>query len=83
MGLECHLPRGAFYAFPSLHKTSYHKRKSRDFALDLLKKEKVAVVPGDAFGPAGEGCLRCSFAASMPDIEKAVERMKHFVECVS
>ncbi len=77
MGLTCHMPQGAFYAFPSIQKT---KLTSRDFALKLLKQHKVAVVPGDAFGSTGEGHVRCSFAAAMPEIEKAVERMKRFVD---
>ncbi len=76
MGLDCRLPRGAFYAFPSIRKTGY---TSREFSLRLLKKQKVAVVPGDAFGPTGEGHVRCSFAAAMSEIEKAVERIKRFV----
>lgn len=76
MGLECQPPKGAFYAFPSIRKTGL---SSRDFALQLLKREKVAVVPGDAFGPAGEGHVRCSFAAAMTEIEKAVERLKRFL----
>ncbi|MCC7518949.1 MAG: aminotransferase class I/II-fold pyridoxal phosphate-dependent enzyme [Verrucomicrobiae bacterium] len=76
MGLDCHLPRGAFYAFPSIRST---EKKSRDFALGLLKEQKVAVVPGDAFGASGEGHVRACFAAPMEDIEKAVERMKRFV----
>ena len=53
--------------------------KSREFALGLLKAQKVAVVPGDAFGASGEGHVRACFAAPMADIEKAVERMKRFV----
>lgn len=76
MGLECHMPQGAFYAFPSIRKTKY---TSREFALKLLKDQKVAVVPGDAFGAIGEGHVRCSFAASMTEIEKAAERMKRFM----
>ncbi len=77
MGLECRLPRGAFYAFPSVRGTG---KTSRDFALGLLKAHKVAVVPGDAFGASGEGHVRACFAAPMEDIEKAVERMKRFVD---
>ena len=77
MGLECRMPGGAFYAFPSIRNT---KRTSREFALELLKKEKVAVVPGDAFGATGEGHVRCSFATGMKDVEKAVERMKRFMK---
>lgn len=76
MGLECHKPKGAFYAFPSVRST---KKGSRDFAMGLLEAQKVAVVPGTAFGPSGEGHVRCSFAAAMTEIEKAVERMKRFL----
>jgi aminotransferase len=76
MGLNCHLPRGAFYAFPSVSRTGL---KSRDFSLSLLKDQRVAVVPGDAFGSSGEGHVRCCFAASMENVEKAMERMKKFV----
>lgn len=77
MGLDCRLPRGAFYAFPSVRATG---KTSREFALGLLQAHKVAVVPGDAFGASGEGHVRACFAAPMEDIEKAVERMKRFVE---
>lgn len=76
MGLDCLSPKGAFYAFPSIKKMNC---KSRDFSLRLLKDQRVAVVPGDAFGPTGEGYVRCSFAAALSEIEKAVERMKKFV----
>jgi aminotransferase len=76
MGLECKSPKGAFYAFPSIRKT---KMKSREFSLKLLKEQRVAVVPGDAFGQSGESFVRCSFAAGMSEVEKAVERMKRFL----
>jgi aminotransferase len=76
MGLECHKPQGAFYAFPSIKKTG---RSSLDFARELLKKEKVAVVPGTAFGPSGEGYIRISYASSMANLKEAVERMKRFL----
>ncbi|MDD2710245.1 MAG: aminotransferase class I/II-fold pyridoxal phosphate-dependent enzyme [Verrucomicrobiae bacterium] len=77
MGLDCHLPRGAFYAFPSIRSTG---RTSRDFALGLLRDQKVAVVPGDAFGASGEGHVRCCYAAGMPALEKAAERIKCFLK---
>ncbi len=76
MGLTCHLPAGAFYAFPSVRGTGL---SSRDFALQLLERERVAMVPGTAFGPGGEGYVRASYCASMTDLEKAVERMARFV----
>lgn len=76
MGLTCHLPRGAFYVFPSVQSTGM---TSRDFALSLLEEEDVACVPGTAFGPAGEGFLRCSYATDLEDIKTAMQRMADFV----
>ncbi|MFM1941564.1 MAG: hypothetical protein RI897_546 [Verrucomicrobiota bacterium] len=76
MGLRCHLPRGSFYAFPCIESTGL---SSRDFAVRLLKEEKVACVPGDAFGPSGSGYLRCCFATALDLIEEALERMDRFV----
>ncbi|HEY3915256.1 MAG TPA: aminotransferase class I/II-fold pyridoxal phosphate-dependent enzyme [Verrucomicrobiae bacterium] len=77
MGLKCHLPRGSFYAFPSISKTGLD---SKQFAGRLLEKEKVACVPGSAFGPSGEGFLRCCFATALDRIEIACERMDRFVQ---
>ncbi len=77
MGLTCHLPRGSFYAFPCIESTGL---TSSEFAVQLLEQQNVACVPGTAFGAAGEGFLRCCFAASMNEIEKAVERMAKFVD---
>ncbi len=76
MGLKCHLPRGSFYAFPCIQSTGL---SSKDFAVRLLEQEKVACVPGGAFGPSGEGYLRCCFATSLEQIEIAVERIARFV----
>jgi aminotransferase len=76
MGLECHKPEGAFYAFPSIRSTGM---TSLEFASELLKKEKVAVVPGTAFGPSGEGYIRISYASSMDNLKEAAERMKRFL----
>jgi aminotransferase len=76
MGLPCFEPRGAFYLFPNISTTG---KSSKDFAMGLLKHEKVAVVPGTAFGPSGEGCVRCSYATSMEQLEIAVERIGRFV----
>jgi aminotransferase len=76
IGLPCHLPEGSFYSFPSIQKTGL---TSREFAVQLLEQQRVALVPGDAFGPCGEGHVRASFCTSMPDIEKAVERIGKFV----
>jgi aminotransferase len=76
IGLPCHMPDGSFYAFPSIQKTGL---TSREFAVQLLEQQRVAVVPGDAFGPGGEGCVRASFSTAMTDLEKAVERIAKFV----
>jgi aminotransferase len=77
MGLTCHLPRGSFYAFPSVRSSGL---ASKEFAVRLLREMKVACVPGSAFGPSGEGYLRCCFATSMEQLQTAVDRMKEFVE---
>ncbi|MEF3311331.1 aminotransferase class I/II-fold pyridoxal phosphate-dependent enzyme [Paenibacillus sp. GYB004] len=77
IGLTCHEPEGAFYAFPSIRSTGM---SSEQFALRLLKEAKVAVVPGHVFGTGGEGFVRCSYATSLDDLEKALERMGTFLE---
>ncbi len=77
IGLTCIEPKGAFYAFPSIKVTGL---TSEDFAQKLLTEEKVAVVPGSAFGECGEGYVRCCYATSMDDIEEALERMRRFLE---
>ncbi len=77
IGLPCFEPRGAFYAFPSIKLTGMG---SQEFCEKLLKEEKVAVVPGDAFGACGEGYIRCSYAASVEQITAALNRMEKFVE---
>jgi aminotransferase len=79
MGLPCHLPRGSFYAFPKIGGTGL---TSKEFAIRLLQEEKVACVPGSAFGPSGEGFLRCCFATALDKIQVAVERMAGFVRRV-
>ena len=76
MGLKCHLPRGSFYAFPSIQST---RLTSKEFAVKLLEQEKVACVPGSAFGPSGEGYLRCCFATALDQIEIAMQRMQRFL----
>jgi aminotransferase len=76
MGLPCLLPRGSFYAFPNIRATGLD---SRQFALQLLESEKVACVPGSAFGPSGEGFVRCCFATALDRLEVAAERMAKFV----
>ena len=79
MGLRCHRPRGSFYAFPDITVSGLG---SKEFAVRLLQEEKVACVPGSAFGPGGEGFLRCCFATSLEQIQEACERMARFVERV-
>ena len=76
MGLPCHLPRGSFYAFPCIRSAGL---SSKDFAFRLLQEEKVACVPGGAFGPSGEGYLRCCFATAIDQIQVAADRMARFV----
>jgi aminotransferase len=76
IGLPCFEPKGAFYAFPSIKATGMN---SEEFAEKLLLEEKVAVVPGTAFGPYGEGFVRCCYATSLPDIEEALRRMDRFI----
>ena len=76
IGLSCFEPRGAFYAFPSIKSTGMTSEK---FAEQLLLEEKVAVVPGTAFGEYGEGYLRCCYATSLSDIEEALTRIGKFV----
>lgn len=76
MGLDCFEPEGAFYVFPSVKKFNM---TSDDFATSLLNAEKVAVVPGTAFGASGEGFLRISYAYSMEDLKVALERIERFV----
>ena len=76
IGLSCFEPRGAFYAFPSIKGTGM---TSEEFAEKLLIEEKVAVVPGPAFGQCGEGYVRCCYATSLTDIEEALFRMGRFV----
>ena len=76
MGLECLKPNGSFYVFPKITSTGL---TSREFTMRLLHEHKVAVVPGTAFGPSGEGHVRCSFAASLEQIKTAMERMAAFL----
>ncbi|MDF2944911.1 MAG: yugH [Herbinix sp.] len=77
MGLECFEPYGAFYVFPCIKSLGM---TSEEFATQLLKEEKVAVVPGTAFGDCGEGYLRISYAYSIDNLKIALERIEKFVE---
>jgi aminotransferase len=76
IGLECGMPEGAFYAFPSVRSTGL---SSEEFAERLLMEERVAVVPGGAFGEGGEGHVRCSYAASTEQLREALVRMERLV----
>jgi aminotransferase len=77
IGLTCHMPGGAFYAFPSIESSGL---SSQEFAEQLLKQEGVAVVPGDVFGESGEGHIRCSYASSIEQLQEAIKRMKKFMD---
>jgi aminotransferase len=76
IGLETFMPQGAFYAFPKIESTGLDDEL---FAKNLLEEEKVAVVPGSAFGAGGAGFVRCSYATRYEMIEKAIERIESFV----
>lgn len=77
LGLDCFRPRGAFYVFPKITSTGL---SSRDFSMRLLREKKVAVVPGSAFGPSGEGHVRCSYATALDQIKIAIERIGELCE---
>lgn len=76
MGIDCHLPGGAFYVFPDIRKFGL---SSHDFAMALLEAESVAAVPGTAFGASGEGFLRCCYATSMDDLKEAMIRLQRYI----
>nr|WP_010166299.1 aminotransferase class I/II-fold pyridoxal phosphate-dependent enzyme [Candidatus Epulopiscium viviparus] len=77
MGLSCFEPKGAFYVFPSIKETGMN---SLEFCEKLLQEEKVAVVPGDAFGKSGDGYIRCSYAYSVAELKEALIRIEKFVK---
>ena len=77
MNIPCFEPYGAFYVFPCIKEFGM---TSEEFATRLLQEEKVAAVPGTAFGDSGEGHLRISYAYSLDNLKKAMERLKHFIE---
>lgn len=77
IGLPCHLPGGAFYAFPSIANTGL---SSEEFAERLLLEQKVAVVPGHVFGESGEGFIRCSYASSLEQLQEALRRISIFMK---
>lgn len=76
IGLRCHMPHGAFYVFPSIKSTGL---TAIDFARELLMKEKVALVPGVAFGPSCENHIRISYASSYEDLKEAIVRIERFL----
>ena len=80
IGLECFEPFGAFYVFPSVKKFGM---TSEEFATRFLQEERVAVVPGNAFGESGEGFVRISYAYSLDNLKLAMERLKKFIEKIS
>lgn len=77
MGMDCHLPGGAFYTFPSIKRFGI---SSKEFALRLLMEHKVAAVPGTAFGACGEGYLRCCYATAQNLLEQACDKMARFCD---
>lgn len=77
LGLKCSRPQGAFYVFPCIKSTGL---SSMDFSRKLLEEEKVAVVPGTAFGNCAEGYIRISYASSMDNLKEALNRIKRFLE---
>ena len=77
IGLPCHTPGGAFYAFPDIRPTGL---TSKEFAMGLLEAENVACVPGDAFGATGEGFLRCCYATDVDLIREALVRIGRYTE---
>jgi aminotransferase len=77
MGLECFEPEGAFYVFPSIQSTGL---SSEEFCKRLLQAERVAVIPGNAFGESGEGYVRISYSYSIPHITEALSRIAHFLK---
>ena len=76
LGLECFEPLGAFYVFPSIKSTNM---TSAEFCEELLKSEKLAVIPGSAFGESGEGYVRISYAYSLDKIKKALKKIENFL----
>jgi len=76
IGLPCHEPEGAFYAFPSISGTGL---SSEEFAQRLLREAQVVAVPGSAFGSGGEGFIRCTYASSQAQLDEALERMRKFL----
>jgi aminotransferase len=79
LGLTCHIPKGAFYAFPSVKSTGL---SDTEFAESLLREQRVAVVPGSVLGPSGVGHVRCAYAVSRDDLKEALARIGAFLESI-
>lgn len=77
LGLPCFQPEGAFYMFPDIREFGM---SSEDFAMDLMNEEKVAVVPGSAFGESGEGYVRISYAYSIAELKEALARIERYIQ---
>src|SRR6202789_139778 len=77
IGMTCHMPQGAFYAFPSIKVTG---ESSMDFAKNLLLQQKVALVPGDAFGKSCSGHVRISYASSYENLKEAIVRIEKYLK---
>jgi aminotransferase len=77
IGLPCHIPEGAFYAFPSVKETGL---SDEEFAERLLKEQRVAVVPGSVFGEGGEDHIRCAYAVSRQELNSALNSMETFIK---
>jgi aminotransferase len=79
IGLPTFEPRGAFYAFPKIAGTGLD---DETFSMRLLQEKSVAVIPGSAFGPGGEGFVRCAYATAYEEIAEAIERIEAFIKTV-
>jgi aspartate/methionine/tyrosine aminotransferase len=79
-GVRVHKPGGTFYMFPDIYQIT---QDSRQFALDLLKEEQVVVVPGEAFGPSGKGCVRIALTVNQEVLKEALERIRRFIRKIS
>ncbi|MFO8165388.1 MAG: pyridoxal phosphate-dependent aminotransferase [Thermodesulfobacteriota bacterium] len=79
-GVKVHRPKGTFYIFPDISQIT---QDSRQFALDLLDKEQVVVVPGEAFGPSGKGCLRIALTVNRETLKNALKRIQRFINNLS
>ena len=77
LGLSCFEPLGAFYTFPCIKSTGL---TSEEFCDRFLAEQRVAVIPGTAFGPGGEGYVRACYAASLHDLDEALKRLEKFLE---